>query len=198
MSNSINDNPAKVLNGLILSGGKSSRMGRDKSLIQYHEVVQREHVFNLLQKFCTSVFTSCKTVTNIPENLNPIADKFNFDSPLNGILTAFFQDANAAWITLPVDMPLVDEKIIAYLLKNRDSRKLATCFFDSEGKNPEPLVTLWEKTAYPPLLAFYKAGNTSPREFLKREKANMIEIPDRRALLNINSLEELEKFRSQS
>jgi molybdopterin-guanine dinucleotide biosynthesis protein A len=48
------------------------------------------------------------------------------------------------------------------------------------------------------LLAFYKAGNTSPREFLKLEKVNMIEIPDRKALLNINSLEELEKFRSQS
>lgn len=198
MSKTTNDISAKVLNGLILSGGKSSRMGKDKSLIQYHEVAQREHVFNLLHKFCAAVFTSCKTLDNIPESLNPIADKFNFESPLNGILTAFFQDANASWITLPVDMPLIDEKIIAYLLKNRDPRKIATCFFDSEGKNPEPLVTIWEKTAYPPLLAFYKAGNISPREFLKREKANMVEIPDRKALLNINSLEELEKFRSQS
>jgi molybdopterin-guanine dinucleotide biosynthesis protein A len=198
MNNTTNEISTKVLNGLILSGGKSSRMGQDKNLIKYYEVEQREHVFNLLQKFCTTVFTSCKTVSNIPEKFNPIADKFNFESPLNGILTAFFHDANATWITLPVDMPLIDEKIISYLIKKRDTRKIATCFFDSEGKSPEPLVTVWEKTAYPPLLAFYKAGNTSPREFLKLEKVNMIEIPDRKALLNINSLEELEKFRSQS
>jgi molybdopterin-guanine dinucleotide biosynthesis protein A len=189
---------AKGLNGLILAGGKSSRMGQDKSLIHYHDVAQRDHLFAMMVKFCTTVFTSCKQLSTVPEIYNPIADKFDFDSPLNGILTAFFQDANVAWITVPVDMPLIDEIIISYLLKNRDPRKIATCFFDSEGKNPEPLVTVWEKHAYPPLLAFYKAGNISPREFLKRENTNMIEIPDRRALLNINSLEELEKFKSQS
>ncbi len=198
MNNTKKDISAKGLNGLILAGGKSSRMGQDKSLIQYHGVVQREYLFNLLKKFCSSVFTSCKVLGEIPDSLNPIADKFNFNSPLNGILTAFSHNTDSAWITVPVDMPLIDEKIIAYLIKKRDSRKIATCFFDSEGKNPEPLLTLWEKQAYPPLLEFYKAGNMSPREFLKQENTNMIEIPDQKALLNINSLEELEKFRSQS
>jgi molybdopterin-guanine dinucleotide biosynthesis protein A len=198
MTNTSTNITLSGVNGLILTGGKSSRMGRDKGLLQYHGVAQREYLFSMLGKFCSAVFTSCKDLNSVPANLNPIADKFPFEGPLNGILTAFFHDANAAWITVPVDMPLINEKVIGYLLKNRDPRKIATSFFDSEGKNPEPLVTVWEKHAYHPLLAFYKEGNKSPREFLKRERSNVIEIPDAKALLNINTLEELEKFKSES
>jgi molybdopterin-guanine dinucleotide biosynthesis protein A len=46
------------------------------------------------------------------------------------------------------------------------------------------------------LLNFQKAGKISPRDFLKQEDTHIIEIPDRNALANINSPEELEKFRS--
>ena len=93
-------------------------------------------------------------------------------------------------------MPLIDVEVIAYLLKKRDINKVATCFFDSDGKNPEPLIAIWEPRAYPLLLSFQKSGKISPRDFLKHEDTHIIEIPDRNALANINSPEELEKFRS--
>ncbi|HZB13709.1 MAG TPA: NTP transferase domain-containing protein, partial [Chryseolinea sp.] len=96
------------LNGLILAGGKSLRMGHDKSLIEYHNVSQREYLFAMLKNFCASVFTSCKSNQSIPVHLNPLPDQYNFDSPLNGILTAFSDDSIAAWLTVPVDMPLID------------------------------------------------------------------------------------------
>ena len=150
----------------------------------------------MLKNFCASVFTSCKSTQSIPAHLNPLPDQFDFESPLNGILTAFAHDSIAAWLTVPVDMPLIDVEIIAYLLKKRDINKVATCFFDSDGKNPEPLITIWEPRAYPLLLSFQKSGKISPRDFLKHEDTHIIEIPDRNALANINSPEELEKFRS--
>ncbi len=187
---------ARSLNGLILSGGKSQRMGHDKSLIEYHNVSQREYLFNMLRNFCASVFTSCKITHTIPIRLNPLPDLYKFESPLNGILTAFSHDAIAAWLTIPVDMPLIDVEIISYLVGKRDPAKVATCFYDSDGKNPEPLVAIWEPRAYPLLLDFYKNGKVSPRDFLKNEDVNMIQIPNRNALVNINSPEELERFRS--
>lgn len=186
----------RILNGLILAGGKSVRMGHDKSLIEYHKVSQREYLFAMLKNFCASVFTSCKSTQSIPAHLNPLPDQFDFESPLNGILTAFGHDSIAAWLTVPIDMPLIDVEIIAYLLKKRDNDKVATCFFDSDGKNPEPLITIWEPRAYPLLLSFQKAGKISPRDFLKHEDVHIIKIPDRNALANINSPEDLEKFRS--
>jgi molybdopterin-guanine dinucleotide biosynthesis protein A len=187
---------ARTLNGLILAGGKSLRMGYDKSLIEYHNVSQREYVFTMLKNFCATVFTSCKITHTVPVRFNPLPDHLDFDSPLNGILTAFAHDSLAAWLTIPIDMPLIDVEIISYLLSKRNTNKVATCFYDSDGKNPEPLIAIWEPRAYPLLQNFYKAGNISPRDFLKTHDAHIIEIPDRNALANINSPEELEKFRS--
>jgi molybdenum cofactor guanylyltransferase len=183
------------LNGLILAGGKSLRMGHDKSLIEYHNVSQREFLFAMLKNFCASVFTSCKSNQSIPAHFNPLPDQFDFDSPLNGILTAFSHDSITAWLTIPVDMPLIDVETIAYLLKKRDANKVATCFLDSDGKNPEPLITIWEPRSYPLLTRFQQKGKISPRDFLKSEDTHIIQIPDRNALANINSPEELQQFR---
>ncbi len=173
-------------------------MGYDKSLIEYHNVSQREYLFNMLKNFCAIVFTSCKITHTVPIRFNPLPDHYDFDSPLNGILTAFSHDSLAAWLTIPIDMPLIDVEIISYLLKKRDADRVATCFYDSDGKDPEPLIAIWEPRGYPLLLNFFKNGNVSPRDFLKREDVNIIQIPDRNALANINSPEELERFRSGS
>lgn len=185
-----------LLNGLILAGGRSSRMGYDKSLIEYHSVSQREYLFALLKKVCDVVYTSCKTGDSFPVGLNPLPDQYNLESPLNGILTAFAKHPTAAWLTVPIDMPLIDDFVIEYLLSHRDTSKTATCFFDSDGKKPEPLFAIWEPSAYPLLLGYYEAGNKSPREFLMRENIQVMEIPDKKFLLNINDREELNKFKS--
>jgi molybdopterin-guanine dinucleotide biosynthesis protein A len=173
-------------------------MGHDKSLIEYHSMSQREYLFNMLNHFCATVFTSCKITHTVPIRFNPLPDLYNFDSPMNGILTAFSHDALAAWLTVPIDMPLIDVEIISFLVRKRDASRVATCFFDSDGKDPEPLVAIWEPRAYSLMLDFYKSGKISPRDFLKNEEVNIIHIPDRNALVNINSPEELDKFRSDS
>ncbi len=181
--------------GLILAGGKSSRMGFDKGLINYHGKPQREYLFHLLAKHCKQVFTSCKNSDDIPETLNPLRDQFLIDSPLNGILSAFQSNKSTAWLTVPVDMPMVDEVVIAYLIQHRDTSKSATCFFDSDGKNPEPLFTIWEPSIYENLIKFNGAGESSPRDFLIHSDINIISIPDTKYLLNINNEQEWRQFK---
>jgi molybdenum cofactor guanylyltransferase len=183
------------INGLILAGGKSSRMGTDKSLISFHGKPQREYLLELLSGYCEKVFLSCKdNDQNIPSIFNPISDNYTIQSPLNGILSAFDHDANVAWLTVPVDMPLIDSKTIAYLISNRAPDKMATCFIDSEGKNPEPLLTLWEPACYQSLKHFNDSGKFSPRDFLRQSDVNLLSIPDQKMLTNINSKDELSSF----
>lgn len=182
------------VNGLILAGGKSLRMGRDKSLLLIHGQPQRQRLYDLLAGFCRQVFFSCKDVSGVPAALNPIADQFQIDSPLNGILSAFTHDPDTAWLTVAVDMPLVDATAIGALIRQRDTSKVATCFRDSENVKPEPLLTLWESRAYPLLLAFHESGQISPRQFLMQNDINLLTAPDKRALINVNSEEELRKL----
>src|SRR5690606_28863099 len=128
--------------------------------------------------------------------LNPLPDRFEINTPLNGILTAFERDHDVAWLTIPVDMPLIDKDSIDFLLDNRDRSKLATCFCDSDGNDPEPLFCLWEGTAYAALQAFFKSGGISPRRFLQTHPVKLLQPPSP-IHLNINTPEELEAYRKK-
>ncbi len=186
----------KILNGLVLSGGKSTRMGKDKCLINYHGKPQRDYLVVLLKPFCDQIFISSPKNTKSSQTLIP--DHFDLNSPLNGILSAFHFDPLASWITVPVDMPNIDSKAIDYLITHRNEHKIATCFLDSEGKNPEPLFTIWETKAKPLLFDFFKHGETSPRKFLLENDVHMVKALSASMLINVNTVEELGAFLKQS
>ncbi len=182
------------INGLILAGGKSSRMGTDKSLLNYHGKPQRDYLVSILSTCCRKVYLSCKDTTGIPGHFNPIADGFDLNSPLNGIMSAFQLDPASAWLTVPVDMPWVDENTLRFLIDHRNKSKIATCFWDSTGKQPEPLLTLWEPHAITLLSDYYNAGGSSPREFLCKHPSNIINASTPNWLKNINSKQEFDHF----
>lgn len=181
------------LNGLILAGGRSSRMGFDKSSIQYYDKPQYQHLACLLKPFCNQVYISGNKIKDSP--LPVLKDRFEVEGPLNGILTAFNHQPEAAWLTVPVDMPNTDAGLIAFLIQNRNPEKKATCFLDSTGKRPEPLLTIWEPAAAAKIFAYFSAGGRSPREFLLNNPVELLTAPDPNYLLNINTPEDLAEFR---
>jgi molybdopterin-guanine dinucleotide biosynthesis protein A len=174
------------ISGLILTGGHSRRMGADKSLLIYHGKPQREHLFELLNKFCHEVFTSCREDQDVPPHLHPLSDAFQIDGPMNGILSAFAYKPDSSWLIVAVDMPYVTANTLELLLGSRDANTMATCFYNPETQLPEPLLTLWEPAAYPLLLEFTHSGKKSPREFLSTHPISMIDPPDGKVLLNFN------------
>ena len=48
------------MNGLVLAGGESTRIGMDKAIIDYHGQPKHIHVYKLLEKCCDQVFVSSK------------------------------------------------------------------------------------------------------------------------------------------
>jgi molybdopterin-guanine dinucleotide biosynthesis protein A len=180
------------LYGLVLGGGVSARMGTDKALLNYHGQPQRDHVFALLEKFCDHVYHSANAQAISDGRM--IKDIYPFQGPLNGILSAFNYRKDVAWITVPVDMPFVDESVIQFLIGHRDFTKVATCFYDTNGKLPDPLLTIWEPTCAALLKTYYGSGKMSPREFLKTANIKLLQVPDKKALKNINTPSDLDEF----
>jgi len=180
-----------VVHGLVLSGGKSTRMGSDKGNINYHGTSQRQHVFNLLVAHCKEVFVSCneeqaKEIADLPI----IQDSFLGLGPLGGILSAFQQNPNVAWLAVACDLPYLNADAIGYLINHRNPSKMATAFLDSNGVFPEPLVTIWEPRAYPVLLQFLSQGYSCPRKALINSDIDLLKAPDAFAFKNINTTEE--------
>ena len=182
--------------GLVLAGGRSSRMGFDKGTISYHGKPQRQFIFELLQRNCQRVYTSCKRYEDVPPDLNPLPDRYVLDSPLNGILTAFHLASDCGWLSVPVDMPFADVTVIQYLLNHRDESKTATCFWNEETKSPEPLLTIWEPLSKNLLIDFFERGGVSPREFLMMHDINAVMPHSADWLKSINTYLELEEFKT--
>lgn len=182
------------LYGLVLAGGQSLRMGKDKSMLDYHGMPQRDYVFQLLNNFCEKVYTSVGKNPNASSSTNTIEDAFEIKGPLNAMLSAFKQESNVAWLTVPVDMPYIDADTIQYLIEHRNINRVATCFYDADGQFPEPLLTIWEPKADGLLRDYYNQGKISPREFLMSTDIQLLNIPDKKALTNVNTPEDFGAF----
>src|SRR5690606_9884086 len=98
------------LNGLVLAGGRSSRMGMDKGRISYHEKDQRVHTAELLSEMCEEVFISCRAdqLDKMPQAILSVLDTFIGLGPLGAILSAFRSKPDSAWYVLACDIPLID------------------------------------------------------------------------------------------
>lgn len=196
MTNDTGDNQTS-LHGLILTGGRSTRMGHDKSLVEFHGKPQREFLFELLTAFCEKVFTSCKNDQQVPPHLNPLRDQLNIESPLNGILSAMMNNSNVAWLVVAADMPMINKDVLQFLSDHRDPSKVATCFTDSEGTEPEPLLSIWEPRCYEALKIFFEEGKISPRSFLKTHDIKLLTAYSKEIGLNINTPDELQAFKQR-
>ncbi|MEN8880647.1 MAG: NTP transferase domain-containing protein, partial [Polaribacter sp.] len=195
ISNHINDliqEKIAPVKGLVLVGGKSTRMGSDKSELNYFGKPQKEVAKQLLEEHNLKTFYSVQKSDNDYE----IADKFLNLGPFGGICSAFQKDPNSAWFVLATDVPFVNDEIIKLVLKHRNPSKVATAL---KGKNKdfvEPLITIYEPRAYPILLQYLAQGYSCPRKMLINSDVEIVEIEDS-FIRNINTPEEYEAAKSE-
>ncbi len=185
------------LYGLVLTGGRSTRMQQDKSQLVYHGGVPHyQYLAGLLGENCAEVFVSVRDEEQAGTfSLPAITDKFIGLGPYGGILSAFQHNPNAAWLVVAVDLPFLDAGTLNYLTAQRDTTRVATCFIDPQGEFPEPLITIWEPRAYPVLLGFLGRGYSCPRKVLINSEVKVLEERDPAALTNVNTPEELAAIR---
>ena len=184
---------SEKINGLILAGGKSTRMGSDKAQINYHGQSQVDYLSEQLKQKCTDVFVSVRKEQASDYSIPVISDTYANFGPLGGILSAFRHDPNSAWLTIATDLPFVSEEAIDELFNHRDKSKIATCFIKSGSEFPDPLFTIWEPKAYKSLLNFLILGYSCPRKVLINSDVKVVPISDDQILMNVNNPEELEK-----
>ncbi len=195
MLNQAKHNISKVY-GLVLSGGKSTRMGRDKGEIHYHNKPQREYLYELLSQVCDKTFLSLRKdqLTAIPPNMEFIVDRNEFKGPFNGILSAHHYHSDVAWLVVACDLPLLDLASIKQLLRARQSTKTATAYSTSTQNLPEPLAAIWEPEGLAKAKSHMESSESScPRKFLINSDISLV-YPEKDALLtNANSLQDYEE-----
>ena len=184
------DSPAPPVLGLVLAGGSSSRMQRDKATLEYRGRSQLERAVELAAKYLPEVFVSVRAgqAADPSRARYPlIVDSVPGEGPIVGIRSALAARPGAAWLVLACDLPFLSDAALSQLLTERDPAGSATAFRSTHDGLPEPLCAIWEPKSAA-LLAAYEA--TCPRKFLMRHGAKILEPRDQRALDNINTPDE--------
>lgn len=184
---------APPLYGLVLAGGRSTRMRRDKAALRYQGRNQLDRAMELLDSRVEQSFVSVRPdqqdepararyaqVVDTHEGLGPIA----------GIAAAQALKPDAAWLVLACDLPYLDRGTIEHLIAHRDPARVATAYRASHGGLPEPLCAIYEPRSAARILESIRAGKSCPRKFLIQADTLLLDQPDPRALDNINTPEE--------
>jgi molybdopterin-guanine dinucleotide biosynthesis protein A len=168
-------------------------MGRDKAALAYHGRSQLEWTFDLVAELCSATFVSVRpdqrdepTRARFPQ----IVDLQPGIGPIAGISAALQQHPKAAWLVVACDLPFITREVLEHLIAQRDSQAVATAYRSSHDQLPEPLCAIWEPAAREGVLAHIAAGKQCPRKFLINANTRLLELPNARALDNINTSDE--------
>lgn len=180
--------------GLVLAGGRSTRMGRDKAALEYEGRAQLERAHDLLEKLVARAFVSVRADQAddpLRSRYARIVDTGDVEGPSAGISAAQQAHPDAAWLVLACDLPWLDIATLQQLIARRDPTRLATAFRSRHDGLPEPLCAIYEPAATVALREFLATGRNCPRKMLINSDTLLLDQSDTRALDNVNTPQEL-------
>ena len=184
------------LYGLVLAGGKSTRMGQDKHLLEYHGQPQAQFLYALLDSHCDRTFMSLRADQHdtFQKEHGVILDQDHYRGPFNGLLSAHAEHPEVAWLVLACDLPLINVDTITRLIKARDPLATGTAMATRKSQLPEPLVAIWEPMGLETAITYLKTAESScPRKFLINHNCKLVHPGRDEELLNANNPDEFKE-----
>jgi molybdopterin-guanine dinucleotide biosynthesis protein A len=182
--------PSPPLYGLVLAGGRSTRMQRDKAALEYAGRSQLERAVELITPLVATVFVSVRpeqSGESLRARFAQIIDSGEIEGPIAGILAAQARHPDVAWLVLACDLPLLERQTLEHLLRSRRPARQATAYRSTHDGLPEPLCAIYEPSSREALRAYIATGRDCPRKFLINANAELLDQPEPGALDNVNT-----------
>lgn len=183
------------LYGLVLAGGESRRMGRDKAVLDLHGRSQLDWAFDLLARHCARVFVSVRPgqVADPARAAYPtIVDQHTGAGPIAGIAAALAAHPDAAWLVVACDLPLLSDATLDTLVAAR-GREPVTAFRSVHDGLPEPLCAIYEPSNRAGIEAAIASGTYCPRKYIIRSAVPLLDQTDPVSLDNVNTPDDLDR-----
>jgi molybdopterin-guanine dinucleotide biosynthesis protein A len=187
------EGPIAPLYGLVLAGGRSTRMQRDKATLEYAGRSQLERAVELITPLVERAFVSVRsdqTADPLRARYAQIVDSGEVAGPLAGIIAAQSRHPEAAWLVLACDLPLLDRQTLEHLLRSRRPERQATAYRSSRDGMPEPLCAIYEPSSREAIHAHVASGRDCPRKYLIDADTALLDQPRADALDNVNTPKE--------
>ncbi len=186
---------------IILAGGKSERMGRDKRYIKYKGKYFIEHAVRLAEKISDDVIISVDRKENFGK-FRVVEDIINVRAPIIGLFSSMKHCKYEYTCVIPCDVPLARSGVFRYLIKKARGVDGAV---PRNGKYIEPLIAVYKVKSM--LLACKNAiamGEYRLYKVIRNLNINFVEFdelkrfdPDLSTFRNINTPKDLEELESE-
>lgn len=193
---------------IILCGGKSQRMGKDKGSLLLNEKPMVLHVLNTIKDIVDEIILVLRDNTQVEKykkflkddniQLKIVTDKIESQGPLVGILTGLLNIKSEYAQILPCDSPFISKNFVLKMFENMESDG-----FDA-------IVPIWDDGHIEPLHSIYRINIIENIEdILKKEQRDVNSLIDSlkvkfvdvneldktsRSFQNINTINEFENI----
>jgi molybdopterin-guanine dinucleotide biosynthesis protein A len=184
---------APELYGLLLTGGRSRRMQRDKAALEYGGKLQLARAMELLTPLVARCFVSIRAdQLSDPQRAayDTIADLRPDLGPIGGIHAALHAYPHRGWLVLACDLPFLDRATLEHLIARRAQARAATAYRSSFDGQPEPLCAIFEPRSLELIEQSLARSQQCPRALLARSDVELLDLPNPRALDNVNTGQE--------
>jgi molybdopterin-guanine dinucleotide biosynthesis protein A len=191
--------------GIILAGGQSRRMGRDKALLPLPGAEHSSfvaHLAALLSGLCSEVVLVTRNAAQaatyapyLPSSMHLISDQTPAIGPLMGLASGLRVIQSSHALVTAVDMPFLQPELVTFLLSQPLDDQLLIPLVNG---TPQVLLAVYPRIVLPLIEARLLAGRRDPRSLLEVAYVRYIEEtllrqvdPDLRSFVNINTPDEL-------
>ena len=177
--------------GLVLCGGNSRRMGKDKSLLKYYDKPQRYHLYDMLLPFCEKVFISCNAV-----QVNGIEDGYSFIEdtavyadigPMAALISAFIKFPKKNILLIGCDYPFLNAAELQQFLGC--CKKMPAAFYNEHENVYEPLLAWYPTSSFTVLKEMLQGKKNSLQQFLKNAGAVKYYPQNKNSITSIDTIE---------
>ena len=187
--------------GVILAGGQSRRMGRDKLSLEVGGETLIQRVTQALSRRCNEVILAGRS-ENVPNGVRLVHDARPGEGPLAGMESSFEEARFPLVFVAAGDMPFLSGELISHfleeLVRGETQAVVPRC-----GGRLHPLCAAYERSVVPQVRSALDEGVRSVREFVGRlERVAYVEEAEIRPfgdpdvlLMNVNSPEDLRQAR---
>lgn len=180
--------------GVVLAGGRSSRMGRDKALLPHPRGgTLLEYVAALVGSRCRHLIISGQqSLPGVPTLPDPVQDQ----GPAIGVMAAV-QEARrlqlAAALIVPIDMPHIVPDDLQPLIDawERQPQQVVAASFAEHF--PEPLLAIYPICLLDGLRDLAASQHRSLSRWLSQQSCCLVPLPSR-ASANLNTMEQWKRF----
>ncbi|HOP59903.1 MAG TPA: molybdenum cofactor guanylyltransferase [Candidatus Saccharicenans sp.] len=183
----------KNITAIILAGGQSRRMGRDKASLPLGEQTLLEQLIEQLAGRFQEIIISVSKGQPYPlNNVRQVEDRYENAGPLAGLLAGLQASSSDISLVVPCDQPEIDLGIVRDMLQVLGQHDLVYPRLD--GQIPHPLFALYRRSLWPVIEKLINEGKLSVLHLLTEVKAVALDIPASRFPWHLNSLEDYQNY----